>query len=65
MVVAAIPSVDARVAAVEDEDNDAVGGAGGEGGFAYSSVHCLAVLSCWARLRMNFVVMIETSVDLD
>jgi len=43
-----IPWEDARVAA-EDEDDDAVGGTGAGGGglgFAYSPVHCRAVLLC-------------------
>jgi hypothetical protein len=67
-----IPLVDARAAA-EDDDDDAVGGAGagagaGAGGggglgFAYSSVHCRAVLSCWARLRTNSVAMFGTGDD--
>jgi hypothetical protein len=64
-----IPLVDARAAAEDDDDDDAVGGAGaGAGGggglgFAYSSVHCRAVLSCWARLRTNSVAMFGTGDD--
>jgi hypothetical protein len=68
VVVAVIPLVDARVAGVEDKDDDAVGGAGaGAGGggglgLAHNCVHCRAVLSCWARLRTNLVAMSGTGV---
>ena len=62
-----VPLASAHAAEVEDEDEDATGaGAGGRGGglgLAYSSVHCRAVLSCWARLRTNSVAMFGTGVD--
>jgi hypothetical protein len=48
VVIAVIPLDDARIAVADDAVGGSGAGAGGGGGlgFAYSSVHCRAVLSC-------------------